>query len=293
MSNAEKPVSTNGSSSSSSLKLVLPDVSPFSKERAVMQRDAITSDPKPVPKPSLVQVVDIAESHAKSPGHRPRQLLQTPPPPSRPLAGIRRLEPAEPAPDPKQRLDEITDAVKPFLRPYYKDGKISKDAYKDVLGKAVKDLYRECGKQRGKIPTAKACEIVQKHVNAVRRPREVPPRPSPSSSSSATSKSSHSVSKPRPSSSSLSSSTSTMSSSALSKSQESKVTGTRLEEITNAVKPFLRPYYKDGKIDKDAYKEMLSRAVKSLYQEFGKEKGKIPTSRACDTVQRLFKRNAP
>ena len=79
----------------------------------------------------------------------------------------------------------------------------------------------------------------------------------------------------------------------MSKSQESKVTGTRLEEITDAVKPFLRPYYKDGKIDKDAYKDMLSRAVKSLYQEFGKEKGKIPTSRACDTVQRLFKRNAP
>ena len=78
----------------------------------------------------------------------------------------------------------------------------------------------------------------------------------------------------------------------MSKSQESKVTGTRLEEITDAVKPFLRPYYRDGKIDKDAYKDMLSRAVKSLYQEFGREKGKIPTSRACDTVQRLFKRSA-
>ena len=79
----------------------------------------------------------------------------------------------------------------------------------------------------------------------------------------------------------------------MSKSQEAKAAGTRLEEITDAVKPFLRPYYKDGKIDRDAYKEILSRAVKSLYQEFGKENGKIPTSRACDTVQRLFKRNAP
>ena len=79
----------------------------------------------------------------------------------------------------------------------------------------------------------------------------------------------------------------------MSRSQEAKSAATRLEEITEAVKPFLRPYYKDGKIDKDAYKNLLSRAVKSLYQEFGKERGKIPTSRACDTVQRLVKRSAP
>ena len=277
-SEEKKPVTTNGSS----FKMLLPDVSPLSKERAATRSD----DPKPVPKPNLTQVIDIAESPAKSPIHRPRQLAQTPP----------SSKSAESAPDPKQRLDEITNAVKPFLRPYYKDGKISKDAYKDVLGKAVKDLYRECGKDRGKIPTAKACEIVQKHVNAVRRPREVPR--SSSSSSSSTSMSSHSGSIPQRSSSTSStyaksssaSSSSAMNSSALSKTQESKITGTRLEEITEAVKPFLRPYYKDGKIDKDAYKDLLSRAVKSLYQEFGKERGKIPTSRACDTVQRLFKR---
>ena len=262
--------------------MLLPDVSPFGKEHAVM--------PKPVPKPIPVQVIDIAESPAKSPIHRPRQLLQTPSPPAKSAeTGI------VPLPDPKQRLDEITSAVKPFLRPYYKDGKISKDAYKDVLGKAVKDLYRECGKERGKIPTAKACDIVQKHVNAVRRTREAA-KPSSSTSSSYSSQMTSSASAkvlqlPR-SSSSTSSSTSSSSSQALSKSQESKVTGTRLEEITDAVKPFLRPYYRDGKIDKDAYKDMLSKAVKSLYQEFGREKGKIPTTRACDTVQRLFKRRA-
>ena len=79
----------------------------------------------------------------------------------------------------------------------------------------------------------------------------------------------------------------------MSRSHDAKGAATRLEEITEAVKPFLRPYYKDGKIDKGAYKDLLSRAVKSLYQEFGKERGKIPTSRACDTVQRLVKRSAP
>ena len=276
MSSAEKPDSKNGpssSSSSSSIKMLVPDVSPFRKERAVVQRGTTANSPKP--NPCLLQSsrsIDMAESPAKSPIHRPRQLVQTPPPPlppSRPRSPPSKS--AESAPDPKRRLDEITAAVKPFLRPYFKDGKISKDAYKDVLGKAVKDLYREFGKEGGKIPTAKACDIVQKHVNAVRQPREVPPKASTSSSSS----------------------TSRTSSNALSKSQEAKAAGTRLEEITDAVKPFLRPYYKDGKIDRDAYKEILSRAVKSLYQEFGKENGKIPTSRACDTVQRLFKRNAP
>ena len=288
MSSAEKPGSTKGSSTSS-IKMLLPDVSPFGKEHAVMPKPV----PKPVPKPIPVQVIDIAES----PAHRPRQLLQTPSPPSKSAetAGVRQIMGIAPLPDPKQRLDEITAAVKPFLRPYFKDGKISKDAYKDVLGKAVKDLYRECGKERGKIPTAKACDIVQKHVNAVRRTREAA-KPSSSTSSSYSSQMTSSASAkvlqlPR-SSSSTSSSTSSSSSQALSKSQESKVTGTRLEEITDAVKPFLRPYYRDGKIDKDAYKDMLSRAVKSLYQEFGREKGQIPTSRACDTVQRLFKRSA-
>ena len=65
----------------------------------------------------------------------------------------------------------------------------------------------------------------------------------------------------------------------------------RLDEITEAVKPFLRPYYKDGKITKDVYVKVLGACIKSLYQEFGKKDGKISTSRACDTVQRLVKRN--
>ena len=69
-------------------------------------------------------IIDIVDSPAKSPVHRPRELVQSP---LRPHSSSKSTETVK---DPKQRLDEITEAVKPFLRPYYKDGKIDKDKYK-------------------------------------------------------------------------------------------------------------------------------------------------------------------
>lgn len=66
--------------------------------------------------------------------------------------------------DEKARYDEIVQAVKPFLRPYYEDGKIDKETYKNARHNAVKSLQNEFGKERGEIPLSVAREHVERHL---------------------------------------------------------------------------------------------------------------------------------
>ncbi len=74
--------------------------------------------------------------------------------------------------DTAERLGEIAETVKPYLRPYFRDGKISKEAYKRVLGQAVKKLFKEVGTglagQRKTVSPHLAAMTVQELVRAVR-----------------------------------------------------------------------------------------------------------------------------
>jgi hypothetical protein len=88
----------------------------------------------------------------------------------------------------------------------------------------------------------------------------------------------------------VSSSSSAKHSTASEPSKNPVSTAARLTEIADAVKPFLRPYYKDGKIDKETYKQVLGRSVKDIYHEAGKE-GRIGATIAHDTVRRLVKKS--
>ena len=181
-----------------------------------------------VPPKAPPTIIDLVDSPAKSPVHGPPELAQSP---SRPHSSSKSAETVK---DPKQRLDEIEDAVKPFLQADYMDGKITKDDYVKVLNASIKSLNREFGKKDGEIPTSRAHDTVERLVK----------------------------------------------------------TKQRMDEIADAVRPFLRPYYRDGKITHDVYVKVFGASIKSLHREFGKKAGKIPTSRAHDTVEQLVKRAA-